>query len=46
MKLKIDERSYESSDYEEWEVFLKLIEVMEPDYLLGILEHYDLWNWM
>jgi len=31
---------------QEWEFFLKLIEVMEPEFLLGILEHYDLWNWM
>lgn len=33
-------------EYEEWEFFLKLIDVMNPAYVLGILEHYDPKNWL
>lgn len=33
-------------EYEEWEFFLKLIDVTDPAYVLGILEHYDLKNWL
>ena len=33
-------------DIEEWEFFIKLMDVMEPMYLIGILEHYDLCYWL
>ena len=50
MKIKMgNEQVWTSTDEqtnEEWGFFLKLIEIMEPEYLLGILEHYDLWNWL
>ena len=46
MKILLDDSVLESNDSEEWEFLLKLIEVMEPIYLLGILEHYNLDNWL
>ena len=46
MRIELQTITLESDDMREWESFCKVIEVMEPEYVFGILEQYDLENWL
>ena len=46
MKLVLDIVTLEGDDVDEWNAFCHIIGSMEPEYVVGILEHYDLENWL